>query len=132
MPNFHWRADICIFHAQAKAFHLAHSGAVQQLRNATFHTRYRRKQPLNFGPAQHYRQPRGSLRPTYFVHPWQINIQNMLVEKKQRSEGLLVRRGRRRPHICQVRQKCFDIRTFELARMAQPMKPDEIPNPVCI
>ena len=38
-----------IFHAQAKAFHLAHSGAVQQLRNAAFHTRYRRKQPLNFG-----------------------------------------------------------------------------------
>jgi len=44
-----------IFHWQTKAFHLAHSGAVQQLRNAALHARYRCKQPLNFVAAQHDR-----------------------------------------------------------------------------
>ena len=44
-----------IFHAQAKAFHLAHSGAVQQSSDATFHARDRRQQPLNFVAAQHDR-----------------------------------------------------------------------------
>jgi hypothetical protein len=44
-----------IFYAQAKAFHLAHSGAVQQLSNAAFHARNRRKQLLNLVPTQHHR-----------------------------------------------------------------------------
>ena len=70
---------------------------------------------LVFG--EYHRHVLRPLRAHHAVHPRQIGLQHLAVEKQQRGQRLVLRRGRHLSNCGEIGQESFNLRAAYLARM---------------
>lgn len=90
--------EIDVLHAQAKAFHDAHSGAVEKLREDAMRRVDEHEQARHFMMREHHGQAHLRLRAADLGQPRQIEPEHLLIEKDERRQRLLVR-GHRDPAL---------------------------------
>jgi hypothetical protein len=91
-----------------------------------------REQSLNLPPRQYHRQAYRALRAHEIVEPAQFPTEDLLVEKKQRSERLVLRRRRNVALRRQMTEKRGHLGLSEARGMAPAAPVDEALDPVYV
>src|SRR5438067_1497136 len=103
-------AKIEILHAQAQRFEQAQSGPEKKLRDESIRIAELGQQQIDLVARQHHRQAFGTMGTHDARNLPGIDLEHLLVEKKNRAEGLVLRRGTDMALDRQVRKKSVDLR----------------------
>ena len=76
-----------------------------------------------------FRQVAGPLSAHDSVEPGQFDVQDLLAEKQQRGQSLVLRGGRHLAIDRQVREERLDLCRGHVGRMAHAVEQDEAPRP---
>lgn len=107
-----------ILDPQTQHFHQTHTGAIQQTGYQPQGAIQLRQHARHLLPRQHHRQALRTARPNHAVHPWQLDLQDLLIKEENRRQRLVLRGGRNIPAHRQVTQESLDFRASHLLRMA--------------
>ena len=124
------RLEIHVLDPQTQSFEQPHPGGVEQARGEPARTVELRQQGPHFALGKHHWHACRALGPHHPVHPRQLFCENFAIEEQQRSQRLILRRGRDPPLGCEVRQERFDLGPAHLPRVAFAVEVDEAARPV--
>jgi hypothetical protein len=124
--------EVEIFNAQAQALHQTHAGAVQQLADEQMMFVECAKQCSDFGAREDDRNVDALFRAADLVHPWQLDVQHLLVQVKNCRQCLTMGGRRDLSIVREKREERLDLGSAHLLRMARAVISDEEAHPVVI
>jgi hypothetical protein len=124
--------ELDVMHPQAQTFKQPQSGAVEQACHQPLLAGETFEQPHCFICGENHRQTTRLFRPRDTVEPEQFPVQHHPIEKKQRTERLILRGRGHIPVNGKMRKKCLDFPLAHLIRMAFVVKQNKPTHPVDI
>jgi hypothetical protein len=124
--------QVQILHAQTDSFHEAHARAIEQPGHQPMHPFDVRKHRAHLRLREDGGQPARLLRAQHVVQPRQFHPQDLLVEKENRRQRLVLRGGRDVALRGESRKEGRYLRGAHIAGMAHPMEDHEAPHPMGI
>lgn len=118
-----------VLDAQRECFAQPQARAVEQAANQPVLPLQMREHVLHFAGREHDREVPGLLRSDDAVEPRQLDLQNLLVQKQQCGQRLVLRRRRHLAVHRQVREERLDLGGRHVSGMALVVKQDESPYP---
>src|SRR6185503_7707332 len=108
----------------------AKTRAVHELRHQRVQAMHAIEDGARLRDREHRGQPSRSLGADDVVEPGELDVEHLPVEKEQRRQRLVLRRGRHLVVVGEGAQEGGDVLAAEIARMALAVEEDETANPV--
>jgi hypothetical protein len=124
--------EVKVFHSESQALQQAQAGTIEEARHDPVHALERTEQRSDLRSGQHNRQTLRTLGADHLLQPAEVQAEHVAVQKDQRTERLILRRGAYLSVHCQFREKLRDLVRTHLLGMALPVEQDKPLNPTDI
>ena len=121
--------EVHVLHPQRQALDLPQPRAIQQARHQPFHALQLLEEPARLGLRQHHRGAHRPLGPHHAGEPGEILSEDLLVQKQQRRQRLILRGGRDIALRREPAQERLHLARAELGGMPRPVVEDEPADP---
>jgi hypothetical protein len=119
-----------VLNPQANTFHQTQAGAIHQPGHQLVRLGQMSQDPGDFGLAHDHRQALGGFSPDGVDGSIQGQMQNVVVEKQQCGQGLILSGGADPVMDGQVGEKGFNLRGVHSVGVAFVVEEDEAPDPI--